>query len=232
MSNYIDAILQSSSGTTSTATTKKDTTTLGKEDFLSLLVAQMKNQDPLNPDDPTQFTAQLAQFSQLEQLFNLNGSMENLVSAYQGSERLTALGTIGKEVSFSSNTFNFDGGTATLGYQLDEAASKVSIALQKNGSTVAILQGEDLGKGTHYITWDGLRMNGTAADTGEYSILIDAKNLQGETMNSSPLIRTLVTGADLGSGSGGKLMTSSGDISFANILGVFEAESKIGNQTL
>lgn len=231
MSSYLDAIQQTSSATASTTTKKKDETTLGKEDFLSLLVAQLKNQDPLNPDDPTQFTAQLAQFSQLEQLFNLNGSMNNLVTAYQNTDKLTALNTIGKEVAFKSSTFTFDGTPMTLGYTLADQAADVSIALRKDGVTVAVLSGEELGKGTHYLTWDGLDSRGKAASAGQYSIIVDAKGFQGESQVAEPIVRATVTGADLDGASGGTLLTDSGEINFSTILGVFERSLKTGSTT-
>lgn len=230
MTSAIEGLFSSSSTTGSTSTAKDDKSVLGKEDFLSLLVAQMKNQDPLNPDDPTQFTAQLAQFSQLEQLFNLNGSMENLVTSYQNADKLTAIGTIGKEVAFNSDTLTFTGQPVTLGYQLDEKAAEVSIALKKDGSTVAILKGEELDKGTHYLTWDGLTSKGDAASSGDYSIVIEAKNYQGEYLQAGTVVRSIVTGADLDGTTGGTLLTGSGDISFSNILGVFTPESTTKNE--
>ena len=64
---------------------------LGKEDFLTLLVAQLQNQDPMNPEDATEFTAQLAQFSSLEQLFNINENMEDLALAQQQSDRFSTM---------------------------------------------------------------------------------------------------------------------------------------------
>jgi flagellar basal-body rod modification protein FlgD len=92
----------SSAATTSAATKSK---TLGQTDFLNLLVAQLKNQDPLNPSDPTEFTSQLAQYSQLEQLFNLNDSMGNLTTAQNNSQRLSSLALIGQEVVVEDSDF-------------------------------------------------------------------------------------------------------------------------------
>ena len=79
MSSYIDSINQAATASTGKSTAKKDDdAVMGKQDFLSLLVAQLQNQDPLNPDDPTEFTAQLAQFSSLEQLFTLKAPRHRL----------------------------------------------------------------------------------------------------------------------------------------------------------
>lgn len=228
MTTAIDSILQGSATSAASAAgtaARQSEDVLGKEDFLSLLVAQLQNQDPLNPDDPTEFTAQLAQFSSLEQLFNLNDSMEALTSAFSNSDRLGTLNAIGKEVSYPSSTFSFDGEPLVLGYQLGAQAADVTIALQQNGTTIAILDGNDLSKGTHYISWDGTAINGDPAPEGDYTLVVQATSAQGESISVSPLIRSQVTGVDLEGENGGTLITRTGEIAFNSILGVFEPGS-------
>ncbi len=225
MSNFIDSINQAS--TASAAAAKKSTAAatddvMGKEDFLTLLVAQLKNQDPLNPDDPTEFTAQLAQFSSLEQLHNLNDSMDNLVTSNANSDKLSTLNTIGKEVVYQDGSFNFSGEPVTLGYKLDGQAKEVTLALQLNGATVATLKGTDLSVGNHFLTWDGLATNGQAAAHGAYKIVIQAKAGEGESVAANPLIRSEVTGVDLDGEFGGILITKAGKVEFNTILGVYE----------
>jgi flagellar basal-body rod modification protein FlgD len=229
MSSYIDVINQaatasSTKSTTNTSEAKTDEV-LGKQDFLTLLVAQLSNQDPLNPDDPTEFTAQLAQFSSLEQLFNLNEGMDTLVQAYDSADRMSTLGTIGKEVAYSSGTFSFEGEPVVLGYQLDANASEVNLALRKDGATVAILEGEQLVKGTHYITWDGTTGSGQPAPPGSYEIVVQAKAAEGETVEVIPIVRSEVTGVDLEGKNGGTLITKLGEVSFNSVLGVFDPAS-------
>jgi flagellar basal-body rod modification protein FlgD len=82
-------------GTTTTTESTASTSTLGKDAFLQMLVAQLKYQDPLNPADGTQFATQLAQFSSLEQLTNLNDSIESLAV---DTNSLQAVNLIGKTV--------------------------------------------------------------------------------------------------------------------------------------
>lgn len=227
MSNYINAISQaptaSAAQSSSSATSSGEI--LGKQDFLTLLVAQLQNQDPLNPDDPTEFTAQLAQFSSLEQLFNLNESMDNLVTSNANSDKLSTLNTIGKEVAYQRSSFSYNGEPVTLGYQLDGQASDVTLALQHNGATIALLKGEELTKGTHYLTWDGLTENGQPAPQGEYKIIIQAKAAEGENVAANPVVRSEVTGVDLEGEYGGTLITNAGEVAFNTILGVFEPGS-------
>ncbi|WP_136807890.1 flagellar hook assembly protein FlgD [Desulfosediminicola flagellatus] len=227
MSSYIENISQAATASAAKTATKdaKTDEVLGKEDFLTLLVAQLQNQDPLNPDDPTEFTAQLAQFSSLEQLFNLNEGMDGLVQAYDSADRLSTLGAIGKEVVYSTSSFEFDGEPIVMGYKLDGQASEVTLALRKDGATVAILEGEQLTKGTHYLTWDGTTGGGQPAAPGSYEIILQAKAAEGESVEASPIVRSEVTGVDLDGENGGTLITKIGEVPFNTVLGVYDPAS-------
>ncbi|MDR3090302.1 MAG: flagellar hook assembly protein FlgD [Desulfobulbaceae bacterium] len=221
MSNITAASV--TAATTANATSsKRNDAALAKEDFLSLLVAQLQNQDPLNPSDPTEFTAQLAQFSSLEQLFNLNDSMENLATSNANADRFATLNTIGKEVSYPANSFDFTGGPVNVGYLLDGQAKDVTLSLQLDGVTVASLRGEELNSGAHFLTWDGLTADGKAAPVGKYKIVVSAKAADGQSVSAQSLVRSEVTGVDLGGDYGGTLITAAGQISFGSIVGVYE----------
>lgn len=228
MSSYIESISQA---TTATAGASKggatEETSMGKEDFLTLLVAQLQNQDPLNPDDATEFTAQLAQFSSLEQLFTLNESMNSLVASNASTDRLSILSTIGQEVVFHGDKINYSNSPVEVGYRLDGPASEVTIALQQNGATVATLHGNKLSKGDHFITWDGLTTDGKEAPVGEYQIIVNARAVQGESVAIAPLVKSEVTGVDLQGESGGTLITQSGNVKFNEIFGVYKPGSKV-----
>jgi flagellar basal-body rod modification protein FlgD len=224
--SYIDnltqpAITTSTAGNSSSSKSKSDI--MGKEDFLSLLVAQLQNQDPLNPENPTEFTAQLAQFSSLEQLFNLNESMENIVTSNANADRFATLQTIGKNVVYQDSKFEFEGeGEMELGYQLDGNASEVQITIKKDGTTVAVLDGSEMTKGNHFLTWDGMTESGDPAESGSYTFAISVKASEGESVAASPLIKSEVTGVDLTGEYGGKLLTKAGEVSFASVLGVYD----------
>jgi flagellar basal-body rod modification protein FlgD len=228
MSSVIQAISQTGTPPASETPSAKSArdASLGKEDFLLLLVAQLQNQDPLNPNDPTEFTAQLAQFSSLEQLFTLNEGMSSLVAANANADQLSTLSTIGKDVAYYGADFTFSGEPVELGYQLDGPASEVTLTLSQNGMVIATLAGEELTAGSHYLQWDGLLEDGTPAPVGDYTIALQAKATSEESVAAAPLIRAEVTGVDLGEADGGTLITTAGEVPFNSILGVYERGSR------
>lgn len=231
MSDYINAL--NSSVQTSTGTSLYDSeenSTMGKEDFLMLLVEQLKNQDPTNPEDATEFTSQLTEFSSLEQLENINSSMESLVESNTNSDKISTLGTIGKDVAYQGSEVSYSGSEIQLGYQLGSNASEVTISLKQGGTTLATINGTELDSGNHFVTWDGLTDNGAAAPIGDYDIVISAKDASENNVAVTSLIRSEVTGVDLGGINGGTLLTTEGEIAFNSIIGVFESGSS-GNST-
>lgn len=223
---YIPEISQSYTAQNQAAAAARDTgETLGQDEFLTLLVAQMQNQDPLNPTDATEWTAQLAQYSQLEQSMNLNKAMEELVDGQKTAERLSALSLIGKEAVVEGSTFSLGEGTAEVGYRIDGNVSGFEIEIQNSaGSRVATLHPTELSPGNHFITWQGMDENGEHLPPGEYTLnMISTENTMAEAASITPLVRAEVTGVDLGD-TGAVLITSGGEYPLASIHGVFEQE--------
>lgn len=210
-----------SSNTATTSSSK--TSALGQDQFLTLLVAQLQNQDPLNPADATEFTSQLAQYSQLEQLFNLNDSMEQLATAQNNSERLSALTLIGQDVVVENSEFTLGKESVEIGYKVDGTVTDVDLLIKNSdGKTVATLSASDLSEGNHFLTWDGKNSSGTALDPGTYSIQISAKNGTTASASVSPLVRSEVTGIDL-SGSEAKIVTALGEYAISAIHGAYDS---------
>ena len=210
-----------SSNTATTSSSK--TSALGQDQFLTLLVAQLQNQDPLNPADATEFTSQLAQYSQLEQLFNLNDSMEQLATAQNNSERLSALTLIGQDVVVENSEFTLGKESVEIGYKVDGTVTDVDLLIKNSdGKTVATLSASDLSEGNHFLTWDGKSSSGTALDPGTYSIQISAKNGTTASASVSPLVRSEVTGIDL-SGSEAKIVTALGEYAISAIHGAYDS---------
>lgn len=214
----------SKSGTSSSSTASD--TIMGKEEFLTLLVAQLKNQDPLNPDEGTEFTAQLAQFSSLEQLMTINKSIGSMVTSTTNSDNIALLNSIGKDVVYYDDTFKFAGEPVELGYLTGENAQSVTLDIQLDGQTIATLEGTELSKGSHTLKWDGLTSSGTAAPLGTYKIVVTATGSDGKTISAAPIVKAEVTGVNLDPLSGSSLNTTLGDIeSYGHILGIYERKS-------
>ena len=189
---------------------------LGKDDFLTLMVEQLKNQDPMNPSDATEFTAQLAQFSSLEQLFNVNDNLESMGNTSTEVQRLSALALIGTDVVTASSEFEFSGGEIQFGYDLDVPATEGSLYVRNAaGSTVATYSLTELGSGQHFLAWDGTDNNGNTLPDGTYTLGISAYN-GDDAVASTAMIRSRVIGVDLVDGAD-VLVTDSGDFSLAEV---------------
>jgi flagellar basal-body rod modification protein FlgD len=180
-----------SSNTAQTGTAKKN---LGKDDFLKLFVTQLRAQDPLKPMDSSEFTSQLAQFSSLEQLTNINTGLTNML-AYQNSMQNTmAVSLIGQKVKVSGNSVTLNG-QADIRYSLPADAAKVAISIyDKSGALVKQQEVSAQTSGEHGFIWDGKDKNGAACAPGGYTFAIDAVDGAGQALSATTLTYGTVTG--------------------------------------
>ncbi len=194
---------------------------LGKDDFLRLLLTQLQNQDPLSPADPTEFTAQLSQFSSLEQLFSINEHLAQANSGGGDMERLAALSLLDREAVAAVNHFSLGEGGMELGYDLAGPADDVNLYVQdQQGVTVAVLPADERQAGEHFITWDGTDQNGRQLPVGEYNILVSATSGEDAVpVTAVPLIKGIVTGVDLVGGES-IIVTNAGEFHLADVKSV------------
>lgn len=150
--------------------------TLGKDDFLQLLVTKLQYQDPLKPMEDEDFIAQLAQFSTLEQMNNIadgiSSSNEWDFLQMQSLNNMLASGLIGKEVKADfSGVYLDDSNSPSIGFELSEHAEKVTFQIFDSQNTlIATITEEDLPAGSHRITWDGKDQLGNRAAEGFYTV--------------------------------------------------------------
>jgi flagellar basal-body rod modification protein FlgD len=173
-----DSVAQAYAALNGTKSTQTSSTTQEAQDrFLTLLVTQLKNQDPLNPLDNSQVTTQLAQINTVSGIDKLNTTMNSLLSVYNDSQAMQAAGMIGTQVVTPGSQFTLKDGAAVAGLNLASTADAVSVSIIDAAGNV--LQTQDLGArkaGKVYFTWDGATAAGGAAANGTYSFKIDAKN--------------------------------------------------------
>jgi flagellar basal-body rod modification protein FlgD len=161
---------------------------MGKDQFLKLFVTRLANQDPLSPMQDEDFIAQMAQFSQLEQLANMNANLEK---AFAGDGMLSqtisntmATSLIGKVVRVQTDAVALDeSGTADIRFDLEEAAADITIEiLDSSGTLVRALRPGGAPVGGTTISWDGLDTAGQRMPAGAYDIKVSAKDAEGEEL--------------------------------------------------
>jgi flagellar basal-body rod modification protein FlgD len=168
--------------------------TLGQADFLKLMTAQMQNQDPFNPTDNTQMVAQMAQFSSLSGITEMNDSLKAIAGKLTGTSTADAMGYVGKNVLTAGKTAcPLSTGGLNGAVELAGAASDVSVSI--SDASGAVLKTVDLGaqpQGTIDYSWDGTTDSGEAAGAGPYTISVNAQNA-GAAVGATSLVWAPVT---------------------------------------
>jgi flagellar basal-body rod modification protein FlgD len=155
--------------------TTKSTADAAQERFMTLLVTQMKNQDPLNPLDNAQVTSQLAQLSTVTGIDKLNTTMQALMGSYQSSQTVQAASMIGHGVLVPGSSVELQEGKALLGIELPSQADNVKVTI--TDSTGATVRTIDLGPqkaGIVPLAWDGVTDSDTDAPDGKYTFKVKA----------------------------------------------------------
>ena len=163
-------------GSAANVITETKSNELGKDAFMELLVTQLQYQDPLSPMDSTAFTAQLAQFSSLEQLTGINDNLEYL-QLYQSSiNNSQAVSFIGKDIKAIGDTVNLvDGISGGLPFELFDDATEVSVNIyDSDDNLIKTIDGGALSTGEHILEWDGLDNEGNSVNDGEFKFEVTA----------------------------------------------------------
>ena len=176
---------------------------LDKNAFMLLLVTQFKYQDPLNPMDDKEFVSQMAQFSSLEQLINLNDSMEDLTTASTNGQMINATSYIGKQVTVSGNSIGkvTDSTTKTTSittfrYAPNDAVASGTITVRDADNNVIYTEtvGAKAAGTTYDFNWSGKDSSGAVAADGVYTVNLALLNSSGEAVLSDQVVDAKVTG--------------------------------------
>lgn len=170
---------------------------MGKDEFLKLLTFQMQNQDPMNPMDQGKMTGELAQFSQLEQLSNLNAKFDSMNKNQAVQDKFYAANFVGKQVVTSGASLKVteEGGDADVLFKLDSDASRVMVRiLDEKGQIVGEIWRDGMSKGAHEVSWDGVTTDGQLTAKGTYRALVKAWDSQNQEISAHTQTSGYVTG--------------------------------------
>lgn len=214
------------------ATTEKDKT-LGQDAFLKMFMAQLTHQDPLNPMDSTEFTSQLATFSQLEQLTKIAGSMDALDRLETTMTQTQMVGYIGKEVSFSGDVLpKADGQIGRMNYTLENKADVRALVFDSAGKVVADVDLGSLAAGELEFAWDGKTSAGQDAPDGLYRVSLIATDSNGDTVTiSDQTVTAMVTGYQKDADGNAYLLLGEAALSADEVLSVQQPKTTTNSST-
>jgi flagellar basal-body rod modification protein FlgD len=190
IANNVGNIIPYSSSDKTPKSSKSALNGLGKDAFMKLLMTQMQYQDPMSPMDNKDFIAQMAQFSSLEQMQNMNQSLTSFIKAQTGSAKLNALTLIGKDVKVNKQYFSIKNGSTEdkLKYEV-QAPGDVNINIyDENGKTVRTIKLGETDPGEKDFYWDGKDDNGKTVSDGKYYLEISDKLKNGNIAYLTPSI--------------------------------------------
>jgi flagellar basal-body rod modification protein FlgD len=182
--SFISAVATDSNGNAKATGSQQS---LGKDDFLQLLVTKLQNQDPMNPSNDESFVAELAQFSSLEQMNNIADGITtaNKYSylSMQSINNSMASSLIGKEVQATySDIYVKQGDTPTLAFTSDQAAQSVTFTItDSSGTVVDKFTRDGVSSGINTFKWDGTDSKGNTVGTGYYTVSATCTTASGTT---------------------------------------------------
>ena len=169
--------------------------------FLLLLTTQLKNQDPLSPLEPTEFTNQLVNFAGVEQQIATNDNIEKLLNVQNAVLASAVIGFVGKEVvADTSGKLPLQNGEATFEYTLGSSASNVVMTISDDEGRILFTKAGETGVGKHEVTWDGKDGKDQTMPAGSYNLSITPLAFSGETIEHTTRVKAVITGISLAHG--------------------------------
>ena len=188
-----------------------------EQKFLTLLMTQIKNQDPLNPMDNAAVTTQLAQLNTVSGIEKLNTTLTSLLAGYNETQAMQTAGMIGKNVMVAGKNLPLASGQAVGGMQLESKADKVTLTIKDStGKSVQVKELGEQAAGNSYFAWDGKDTAGNALADGTYTFTVDAT--YGGKAVTATAMQVGTVSAVVRSGTGFKLdLGTMGEFAFSDV---------------
>ncbi|REC96343.1 flagellar hook assembly protein FlgD [Kushneria indalinina] len=170
------------------------------EEFMSLLVAQLKNQDPLNPMENSEFTSQIAQINTVSGIDKLNNTLSSITGQIDASQKLQAGAMVGRGVLVEGNKIHVDNNTVLpFGIELDDDAAKVTATITDGSGRIInqydLTKSGPMSAGVQSFNWDGTDASNTRVEDGTtYQVSIAATDGSGRAVASRALQYGYVSG--------------------------------------
>ena len=183
------------------AATAEERTSIEKEGFLKLLIAQLSNQDPMQPQDSEKYVQQFTQFSNLEQLMNLNKGVDQLSIGQLSNNTQEAIRFVGRSVVAKGDTLHWDeSGIAPVRYNLQEDATSATATIYDANGEVVRTVAVNSAAGSHQFQWDGADSEGRMLEPGKYSVSVTAIDGEENEVPVDTFVRGEVNGVRFDSG--------------------------------
>lgn len=213
MTTAIDTTTPTTTATDSKAGEARNKLSGDFDTFLNLLVTQLKNQDPLEPLDTHEFTAQLVQFASVEQAIATNENLEKMMEADRNSAISTAAGYIGKFVQAEGDSARLKDGVASFTYELTKPAHQVEVVITDDLGQIVYKGSAPKEAGKNDVLWDGTsNIDGQTKPEGTYHISVVAKDAQMKEVEVKTFTTGFISAVDI---EDGELDLKIGDISVA-----------------
>jgi flagellar basal-body rod modification protein FlgD len=218
--NYVAGSTTGSTSDTSATGSAASGATLGGTNFLTLMLAQLKNQDPTSPVDSNQFLSQLAALSQVQGITQLNTSFSSLSNSLSSSQALQASSLLGHQALVSSTTATLaSSGTVTGAINVPQTTSQAMLNISdSSGSLVRQINLGAQATGMANFSWDGKQADGSQAPAGTYTLSAQIAGVTSGTA-ASTYVNGTVQSVTMGAGSTGLTLNISGlgSVPFANV---------------
>jgi flagellar basal-body rod modification protein FlgD len=215
----VSAITSNSAFGSSAASSSSSTSSLDTTQFLSLLVTELQNQNPLDPTDTSEFMGQMMSYASYNQQVDMNNTLTSVLSSMNSMLASNAVGFVGRNVEAYGDTAMLQNGQASWGYSLNSSATNVTLTVKDaDGNTVYQTAG-DTSSGKHTFTWDGTTSSGSKAPDGAYTVEVSATDSSGSSVYGYTTVSGTVTGVDSTSGTN-MLMIGDAEVAFDDVIKV------------